>query len=203
MGARVVLSICLSPSQAGRFLNGFLSLVSRSPWLVPFGLLVFYANQENRANQADSLFKRCLLHSTGVVNHSPFEKEQISTFNRLKKIGGRDEKCYFVSRYSRLSSSFSYAQDFWQRTNGPTIGYIKSLAANGAGHLFAAAGAGVFRSTDNGDHWTPINEGLMSSHIWSLAINAGGGECIEALGDGDRAGFHFENQELCDSSRSA
>lgn len=73
-----------------------------------------------------------------------------------------------------LSSSFSYAQDFWQQTNGPTIGYIKSLAANGAGHIFAGTGAGVFRSTDNGDHWTPINEGLTSPPIWSLAINSNG-----------------------------
>ena len=36
------------------------------------------------------------------------------------------------------------------------------------GHILAG---GVFRSTDNGDSWTPVNNGLDCGNIWSLAIN--------------------------------
>jgi len=67
-----------------------------------------------------------------------------------------------------LLPSLSNAQDFWQQTNGPSIGYIGSLAINSSGHIFAGTGAGVFRSTDDGDHWIPINTGLTRLEITSL-----------------------------------
>ena len=35
------------------------------------------------------------------------------------------------------------------------------------GHIL---GGVVFRSTDNGDSWTPVNNGLDCGNIWSLAI---------------------------------
>lgn len=37
---------------------------------------------------------------------------------------------------------------------------VRSLEFNAAGHLFAATNAGVFRSTDNGGTWEPLNAGL-------------------------------------------
>lgn len=41
----------------------------------------------------------------------------------------------------------SNAQDFWQRANGPYAGYIRSLAINSSGHIFAGtAGGGVYRT---------------------------------------------------------
>ena len=48
------------------------------------------------------------------------------------------------------------------------------LAINSSGHIFAGTyfGGGVFRSTDNGDSWTPVNNGLECGNIWSLAINS-------------------------------
>ena len=36
------------------------------------------------------------------------------------------------------------------------------------------SGGGVFRSTDNGDSWTPVNNGLDCGNIWSLAIDSNG-----------------------------
>ncbi|MGH7452726.1 MAG: T9SS type A sorting domain-containing protein, partial [bacterium] len=33
---------------------------------------------------------------------------------------------------------------------------------------------GVFRSTDNGEHWTPINTGLTYAYVIALAINSKG-----------------------------
>lgn len=50
------LIIGLSPFQSGRFLNGFLFLVSQSPWPVPFGLFLFCAEQENRVDRANLFF---------------------------------------------------------------------------------------------------------------------------------------------------
>jgi photosystem II stability/assembly factor-like uncharacterized protein len=50
---------------------------------------------------------------------------------------------------------------------------VRALATNSSGHIFAGTyfGGGVFRSTDNGDSWTPVNNGLDCGNIWSLAIN--------------------------------
>ena len=50
---------------------------------------------------------------------------------------------------------------------------VRSLAINAGGHIFAASdGGGVFRSTDNGDHWTQT--GLTNTYVLSLAINSSG-----------------------------
>lgn len=71
-----------------------------------------------------------------------------------------------------LLPSLSNAQDFWQQTNGPYGGLVGSFAINSSGHIFAGTyTGGVFRSTDNGDNWMPINTGLTNIYIWSLAIN--------------------------------
>ena len=49
----------------------------------------------------------------------------------------------------------------WGQTNGPYGGGIKVLFVTTEGILFAGTdGAGVFRSTDGGESWTPVNTGL-------------------------------------------
>ena len=49
----------------------------------------------------------------------------------------------------------------WVQTNGPYGGEILSLYAAPKGVLFVGTeGAGIFRSTDRGDSWTPVNTGL-------------------------------------------
>jgi photosystem II stability/assembly factor-like uncharacterized protein len=51
--------------------------------------------------------------------------------------------------------------------------YVHSLAFNSNGHLFAGtSGLGVFRSTDNGSHWT--STGLTGKFVPSLAVNSVG-----------------------------
>jgi len=73
-----------------------------------------------------------------------------------------------------LSPFFSYAQDFWQHTNGPCGGMICSLAVDSSGHLFAGTYGGIFRSIDNGDSWTKVNTGLTNTYILYLAVNSSG-----------------------------
>ncbi len=49
----------------------------------------------------------------------------------------------------------------WRQTNGPYGGKILTLYETTNGVLFAGTeGAGIFRSTDNGNNWTPVNTGL-------------------------------------------
>ena len=49
----------------------------------------------------------------------------------------------------------------WRQTNGPYGGKILTLYETTDGVLFAGTeGAGIFRSTDNGNNWTPVNTGL-------------------------------------------
>ena len=50
----------------------------------------------------------------------------------------------------------------WVQTNGPYGGYIRVLYSTPEGVLFAGTdGAGIFRSMDLGDSWTPVNTGLF------------------------------------------
>jgi len=49
----------------------------------------------------------------------------------------------------------------WKQTNGPYGGKITTLYNTSNGILFAGTdGSGVFRSTDQGNSWTPVNTGL-------------------------------------------
>jgi hypothetical protein len=49
------------------------------------------------------------------------------------------------------------------------------MAINSSGHIFAGTyRSGVFRSTDNGDSWTEVNNGLTNMTVLSLVVNAGG-----------------------------
>ena len=68
------------------------------------------------------------------------------------------------------------AQNFWQQTNGPYGGRIQSLAINNSnGYIFAGtAGGGVFRSMDNGNSWTAVNNGFSVLVLYALVINASG-----------------------------
>ncbi len=49
----------------------------------------------------------------------------------------------------------------WVQTNGPYGGEVRALYAAPKGVLLAGTwGAGIFRSTNRGDSWTPVNTGL-------------------------------------------
>ncbi len=64
-------------------------------------------------------------------------------------------------------------QNFWAHTNGPQGGDGIALATNPSGDVFVGTqGDGVFRSTDNGETWTGVNNGLTATNVRALAINS-------------------------------
>jgi len=68
----------------------------------------------------------------------------------------------------------TYSQDFWQQTNGPCGGSIRSLAINQSGYIFAGtSNGGIFRSTNYGDNWTEVNSGLLDTNVgnWYSSTN--------------------------------
>jgi ligand-binding sensor domain-containing protein len=52
--------------------------------------------------------------------------------------------------------------NFWQASDGSTIGIVHSLAVNSTVYIFAGTESGVYRSMDNGESWTPVNTGLIT-----------------------------------------
>ena len=62
---------------------------------------------------------------------------------------------------------------------------VRSLTINSTDHIFAGTYlGGVFRSTDNGDSWTEINNGLTSAYVFSFAINSSDHIFAGTSGDG-------------------
>ena len=69
-----------------------------------------------------------------------------------------------------LVTQICFAQ--WIQVNGPCGGPVTTLAINSAGDIFAGTREhGVFRSTDNGNNWSQVNNGITDFDIRSIAIN--------------------------------
>ena len=58
----------------------------------------------------------------------------------------------------------------WQNTHGPYGGNVYALAAIGQS-LFAATDKGVYRSSNEGESWTAVNNGLVSKNVRALATS--------------------------------
>ena len=58
----------------------------------------------------------------------------------------------------------------WQQTKGPYGGLIDCIATDGT-NIFVGTGSGIILSTDNGNSWAPVNNGLTSLSIASIAIS--------------------------------
>src|SRR5688572_1464388 len=57
----------------------------------------------------------------------------------------------------------------WRQTSGPEGSDVISLLSVGPNLYAGTSVSGVFRSTNQGESWTPINEGLLSQSVQSLA----------------------------------
>jgi hypothetical protein len=67
------------------------------------------------------------------------------------------------------------SRKFWASTGGPQGGDTLAMVSNANGYIFAGTlGGGVFRSTNNGETWTPANNGLTATDIRALATNSAG-----------------------------
>src|SRR5207249_2650015 len=56
---------------------------------------------------------------------------------------------------------------------------------NSSGDIFAGTpGGGVYRSTDDGDNWTLVDNGLTNTWVTALAINSSGDIFAATLGGG-------------------
>ncbi|MDZ4204936.1 MAG: hypothetical protein U1C46_08975, partial [Bacteroidales bacterium] len=58
----------------------------------------------------------------------------------------------------------------WQQTGGPEGGHIYSLATDGT-NIFAGTVDGIYLSTNNGNSWTAVNNGLTNPHVYAIAIS--------------------------------
>src|SRR5437867_4449541 len=58
----------------------------------------------------------------------------------------------------------------WESMNGPYGGGVQSVIVNRQGHIFTG-GSGVFRSTDDGAHWTHVSAFIIAS---TMAIDSSG-----------------------------
>ncbi len=83
-----------------------------------------------------------------------------------------------VSLFLFYGTGIAFSQtEFWQQTNGPSgygpyTGQVFSLAINSSGNIFAGCYGGVFRSTDNGESWSPT--ALTDYNVGSLTTNLSG-----------------------------
>jgi photosystem II stability/assembly factor-like uncharacterized protein len=65
--------------------------------------------------------------------------------------------------------------DFWMQAYGPFGGLVQALAVDSGGTILAGAWkAGVFRSTDEGQFWSPASSGLGDLRISALASHPSG-----------------------------
>jgi len=76
--------------------------------------------------------------------------------------------CRNIRRYLPLNEQLYHLDRI---DSGLTNLTITALLANGATVYAGSNGGGVFRSTDNGSHWTAFNSGLPSPYVHAFATN--------------------------------
>jgi photosystem II stability/assembly factor-like uncharacterized protein/murein DD-endopeptidase MepM/ murein hydrolase activator NlpD len=67
-----------------------------------------------------------------------------------------------------LLTSHLLGQDSWEQTNGPYGGNINCYVFSGTNLFAGTHGGGLFRSTNNGTSWAPVNSGLANGYVLSL-----------------------------------
>ncbi|MDP2366065.1 MAG: YCF48-related protein [Ignavibacteria bacterium] len=69
-----------------------------------------------------------------------------------------------------------FAQNFWEKANGPYSGNIYTIAIDKtSGIMYCGTwDGGIFRSRDNGEHWEEANNGILNSYIYSIIVNNDG-----------------------------
>ena len=65
----------------------------------------------------------------------------------------------------------SYAQWEWERTNLPITVKVNSIVIRDSSIFAGTNGDGIFVSTNNGENWKSINEGLQSKVVHTILVN--------------------------------
>ena len=104
-------------------------------------------------------------------------KEQMKrNFQRIELVIWITVTMLFIGLVPQLRADVENAENNsngWVQTNGPYGGKILAIHEAPKGVLFAGtSGGGIFRSTDRGDTWAPVNTGLHFDSGRTLSIRA-------------------------------
>lgn len=72
----------------------------------------------------------------------------------------------------------------WEQTNGPSNIGISSLVFSDTILIAGTTWDGVYRSTNNAVMWNPVNMGLTSHRVYSVAVSSGTSRTMYAGTDG-------------------
>jgi len=88
----------------------------------------------------------------------------------MKKMNVNLFKIFFCSLLINLLliTCTLYAQ--WGRTSGPVGGYVYDFVSSGS-NFYAGTPGGVFITSDNGNSWIPVNNGIIPNDIYSLTAS--------------------------------
>ncbi len=80
---------------------------------------------------------------------------------------------YLLTIYFLLQLNVIAQQNFWEPTNGPYGGFVHAFGFNSSGVIFVGTETGVYRSTNDGESWAEINNGLPTYRaVECIAINS-------------------------------
>jgi hypothetical protein len=106
--------------------------------------------------------------------------------------------------YGSVLVSDNYGASWTQKNiSGLPSGYAVNALVRRSNYIFAASLGGVFRSSDNGSNWVPVNNGMTNNLVYSLAANgsniyAGSGDGVFCSTNNGAAWTHGTNNGLTD-----
>jgi len=77
----------------------------------------------------------------------------------------------FMITISFLFVVYGQCSAQWQKTTLPVDGEVNTLTISDSVIFAGTDGEGIFASTDNGEHWNSMNEGLQNKFIHTIFIN--------------------------------
>jgi photosystem II stability/assembly factor-like uncharacterized protein len=111
-----------------------------------------------------------------------FSRFLVLTIYKLLCLGDNMKQIFFSALLVFLSTVLNAQTDpiLWRQTNGPTGGNVTSVCVDSNNTMYVSTQvAGMFRSTNKGDTWMPLNKGL--NRLQAKMIISDGSEYIYAM----------------------